>query len=197
MWTFSRAGNRWRPGWPVLWPHWDASVQSFFLWSPETAHREVQPFPASPVHHTHLNENTVWTVWWRTYCVLILYKCEQEPGSYSAFIEYGQVLEGVGQGRVVGGQGFLTNVKRPLVHVFGHLVLSPLRVQRGQVVERLRAVRMICTEDALTHLQGAAQEYLGGAGGDKFCNYRWRLRAPLPVFMPLATCLPYSKLFWR
>lgn len=99
-------------------------------------------------------------------------KCEQEPGSYSAFIEHGQVFEGVRQRRVVRGQGVLTNVKRPLVHVFSHLIFSPLRVQRSQVVEGLRTVWMIWPENALTHLQRAAQEYFGGTGEDKICNFR-------------------------
>lgn len=100
-------------------------------------------------------------------------KCEQEPGSYSAFIEHGQVFEGVRQWRVVGGQGLLTNVKRPLVQIFSHLVFSPFRVQSSQVVKGLRTVRMIWTENALTHFQRSAQEYPGSAGEGKISYLRY------------------------
>lgn len=87
---------------------------------------------------------------------------------------------------MVGGQGLLTNVQSLLVHVFSHLVFPPLRVQRGQVVEGLSAVRMIGTKHTLAHLQGATQEYLGGAGEDKSAALRFVAGASAGVGAPSA-----------
>ena len=81
--------------------------------------------------------------------------------SHSAFIEHGQVFECVCQRGMVRGQGPLADVQRPLVHVLSRLILPPLCVQCSQVVEGLSAVWVIWTEDTLTHLQRAGQEYFG------------------------------------
>lgn len=113
--------------------------------------------------------------------------------SHSAFVEHGQVFERVGQRGVVWGQGLLADVQRPLVHVLGRLVLPPLRVQRRQVVEGLGAVGVIGAQDALAHLQGAAQEHLGGAGKDAGFRRGGGQREGVPG----AACVSYSRLFWR
>ena len=84
--------------------------------------------------------------------------------SHPAFIEHGQVFECVRQRGVVGRQGLLADVQRSLVHVLGGLVLPPLRVQRGQVVQGLGAVRVVAAQHPLPHLQRAGQEHLGCPG---------------------------------
>lgn len=80
--------------------------------------------------------------------------------AYRFLIQDCKVLHCVGQGRVVRSQRSPPDVQGSLIQLLCSSVLLPFIAQRGQVIQGLRAVWMIWSQDPLPHFQGALQKLL-------------------------------------